>query len=732
MRLIKGRVLFVIFVILCGSLLIIQQSAGILTDTYYSDTGAVPVSLSGEVYRATWNSRDDFILSSDEYDVLLRGKYLSAEIINKIRSAEFIQVDAFFEVPEKSGNPGEFDMQEYLSAKNIDYIAFPEDNDILFLEETDYPDKFHSVYFYGAEIREYIENSLIKHSDEHTAAIGLSIMTGDSRIMESDTKSLFQKAGLSHLMAVSGTHVAFMSEPIKKLISRIKSRRFGIKVKNLLCVPFILFLLTIAGFTPSVTRAVVMCLCATGAVLFSCKYDPLNALGFAGIITILLNPCSVFDTGFILSYCACICIYIILPLLKNIKFIYSLKHFRRITEGLLCSISVNLGLLPLLINMFNGFSLISIVINIFASPIAGFIYSGSCLISCAELCLPSSLCGIISFPVTTAVSALEKCASFSQSGFPGYVEFSSIPLRYLIVYYAVLILCILFVYNNFSKYFKVFASVTFVSVVCLFFKLSPADVELLFFDVGQGVSVLLSTSDGYNGLIDTGTGYTDIAMLLRKQGVTKLDFIVVSHGHSDHCGGFEKLIETIECDAVFFPKNIYDDKVTELSLLTDESGIPIYFIDGTYELSIGEYVSMNLTCYSDNSNINNSSVIVSLNGEWGSVLLPGDIEAECEFSYFRDFQQSVDLLCVSHHGSDTSSTSEFLKTLSPEYAIISVGEDNRYGHPSDEVVDRVDNYTIDGHIYRTDTDGAIKFSFGTFFNIGGEDIYIWQKKKSAD
>lgn len=731
MHLIKGRILFFIFVILCGSLLILQQAADVLTDTYYANIDDIPNYAVGEVYRATWNGRDDFVLNNDKFNILIRGKYLSEEIIEKIRNSEFIKIQTAFELPEKSGNPGEFDMREYLSAKAIDLISFPEDDDIIFFDKSQAYGDFHSMYFYGAEIREYIENTLIKYSDENTASVSLSVMTGDSRIMSSDTKSLFQKAGLSHLMAVSGAHVAFISDPVKKLLNCIKNRHFDVKVKNIICVPFIIMLLVIAGFTPSVTRAVIMCLCSVIAVLCCRKYDPLNSLGLAGIITIMINPCCIFDTGFILSYCACICIYIIFPLMKNIKLFSSVRGFKGITDGVLCSVAVNIGLLPLLINLFNGFSALSILINVFASPIAKMIFTGSCLISIAEtLFLPPSFCGILSLPLTTAVSALEKCASFSDGGFPGYIEIASVPSRYMLFYYAVLILVLLFLYKVFGSFFKYISIVTMTAVCFLFCRLSPADVELLFFDVGQGISVLLS-SGGYNGIIDTGTGYTDIEMLLKKQSISKLDFIVISHGHSDHCGGFEKLIENIECDVVFFPDNTFDEKIEELSMLAEENGISVCFVDGIRNVTVGEHVSMKLICYSDNKNINNSSVIVSLYGEWGSVLLPGDIESESELKFISDFDENVDLLCVAHHGSDTSSDSEFLKTLAPEYAIISVGEDNLYNHPSSGVIDRVDNYTVDGVVYRTDLDGAVKFSFGVFLDIYGEGISIWQKKRSV-
>ena len=97
-----------------------------------------------------------------------------------------------------------------------------------------------------------------------------------------------------------------------------------------------------------------------------------------------------------------------------------------------------------------------------------------------------------------------------------------------------------------------------------------------------------------------------------------------------------------------------------------------------------------------------------------------------------EFNRKIDLLCVSHHGSDTSSCDEFLETLCPKYAIISVGKDNMYGHPSPAVVDRVDDFTISGDVYRTDECGAVKFCFGVFFDFDGDDIYVWQKKRTTE
>jgi len=732
MRFFNGRILFAIFIILCGSLLIMQQTAQLLTEAYYSRTYDFKSPVIGEVYKASWNRENDFVLHCKKYDVLIRGNNFSEEFSDKIRCAEYIELKTIPSVPEECSNFGAFDMREYLASKNIDLISYPKESDIVFVSPADYADLFHSMQFYGSKIRSHIEKALLENCDRDTASVCMSVMTGDGRLLESETKTSFQKAGLSHLMAVSGTHVAFALDPVKRLTRLVRNRRFGIKFKNTILIPFLFFIAFVAGFTPSIVRASVMCACMIFAVVFHRRYDPLNALGLAGLISIAVNPCCVFDAGFILSYCACLCIHIILPSLKNIKTVSKLSRYKT-TESILCSIAVNLGLLPIIINLFNGFSFISIAVNIAAAPLAEMIYSGSFIITAAEsIFLPPELCGVLSFPITAVVNFLEKCAGFSSNGVLGYREYPSIPTVYLVAYYSILIFAIIYLNKRLKKDFIKGLTLTGVSAVILIFVTIPPKAEFLFFDVGQGVSVLFSTRDGYKGLIDTGDGLTDLSYLLKRQGVSKLDFVVISHGHSDHCGGFFNVIENVECDVVFLSGNSFDEKASELAEIAEDKNIEVVFVEENVEISVGKYTDMMLACYGENSNINNSSLIASFRGKWGSAVLPGDIEAKSESCYSEDFSEPVDLLCVSHHGSGTSSTDEFLKTLSPKYAIISVGKDNMYGHPSSAVVDRIDNFTVSGDVYRTDRCGAVKFCFGVLLDFDGDDIYIWQKKRPAE
>ncbi|MBE7065366.1 MAG: DNA internalization-related competence protein ComEC/Rec2 [Ruminococcaceae bacterium] len=732
MRFIRGRILFIVFIILCGGLLIAQQTAQLLTEKYFDDKNDFSGGITGEIYRVAWNGKNDFILHNDDLKILIRGMYLSDDTLTLLKDAEYITLKSIPAIPDVASNPGEFDMQKYLASKNVKYVAYPLESDIVYPGDVSSSEIHHSFYYYGYRIRNFIEDTLLQNTDEDTAAVCMSVMTGDRGLMDTETKSLFQRAGLSHLMAVSGAHVAFITNPIRRLTALIRGRRFGIKIKNLILIPFVLILAFISGFSPSVLRALVMSVCAVFAVVFCRKYDALNALGFAGIISVLINPCVVFDTGFILSYGACLCIYIVLPALKISKLVKCLPK-GKLVDSLICCIAVNLGLLPLLINYFNGFSVISILLNTVAEPFAEFISTGSFLLSGANaLLFPKEMCNLVSYPITAAVSLLEHCAELSGIGAFGYREYPNIHPMYLVIYYALLITVIVYLNNVRTKHFGKICALTGTISVIVFFVFLPAKAEFLFFDVGQGVSVLFSSRDGFKGLIDTGENFNDIAYLLKKQGVSKLDFMIISHGHSDHCGAFEQIIDSVECDVVFLPRNDSDVKVRIIADICRDKGVTTVFADNATTVKVGKYTSLNLSSFSDSSDINNSSVISSFSGKWGRVILPGDIESASERKYISEFPKSTDLLCVSHHGSKTSSNDEFLKTLSPKYAIISVGEGNPYGHPDVSVLDRLDDYILPEGIYRTDKCGAVKFGFGTFIDFDGDDLFIWQKKKLTD
>lgn len=236
-----------------------------------------------------------------------------------------------------------------------------------------------------------------------------------------------------------------------------------------------------------------------------------------------------------------------------------------------------------------------------------------------------------------------------------------------------------------------------------------------FINVGQGDSELIIADDGTTMLIDAGEAeYGDtVVAYLSELGITKLDYVVGTHPHSDHIGGLRKVIASdIEIGEVIMPElpdeyvpttNAYEKLLDAI----DEKGCPLYaaesttleFGSGTLTITVPDY---------DSSNLNNYSVVIRFDCDGSSFLFTGDIEKAIETQLVENgVNVDVDVLKVAHHGSSTSSSYTFLDAVTPEYCVIECG-DNSYNHPNSDVVTRLELYTE--NIYRTDVDGTVVFT----------------------
>ncbi|MFH1662156.1 MAG: ComEC/Rec2 family competence protein [Candidatus Falkowbacteria bacterium] len=246
---------------------------------------------------------------------------------------------------------------------------------------------------------------------------------------------------------------------------------------------------------------------------------------------------------------------------------------------------------------------------------------------------------------------------------------------------------------------------------------TPNNLEVDFLDVGQGDAILIKSPYGQNILIDGGPDDKIISELSNNLAFwdKRIDLMILTHPHDDHVAGLIDVIKRYRVEKILYTGVVHNSPnyLAWLELVRDRK-IPIIIIDKPQEIKLGDDCKMQIIYPHESllgkkvSNLNNSSIVTKLIYGDNIFLFTGDSESEVEKELLENnIDLSVDVLKAGHHGSDTSSSEEFLKAVDPEFVIMQVGDDNNFGHPSRRVIKRLER--MDAKIFRNDLDGNIKF-----------------------
>ncbi len=516
-----------------------------------------------------------------------------------------------------------------------------------------------------------IKNNVYRRIDQLKSGNYIkAFILGDKQDLDDNMQNIYRENGITHLLAISGMHVTLLASILLFFLKRFK-------YSHLIISLFLVFYAFLTNFTPSVLRAVFLFILN--------KYNKKKTIVLIACVMLLYNPYYIYNVGFLFSFV--ISFYLIyFGKLSNRFKNYFIKLLVTSTICFIASI-------PIMINNFYYINLTSPLINVIFVPFVTFIIFPLCLLVLIIPCFDNLL--------LFCLHIMEQLSLFFNH-FNVDIIMSKINVFFFLFYY--LLITIIFLK---PKYFYILVVVVLVHTnIRLFNK----NICLTMIDVGQGDSVLLEIKDK-SILIDTGGSYfsnysiakNKLVPYFKSLGIKKLDYLILTHGDYDHMGEAISLINSFKVDKVIFNNGEYNDLELDLIKVLEEKNIDYYQNIEELNIANNKLYFLNNKLY-DNENDNSNVVYTVLNNI--KLLLMGDAGIEVEDNILNKYNlNDIDILKVGHHGSKTSSNEQFINSINPKYSMISVGKNNRYGHPNKEVLYNLDD-TI---IYRTDYDGSVMF-----------------------
>ncbi len=523
-----------------------------------------------------------------------------------------------------------------------------------------------------------IKNLVINRCKNNTYL--MLFICGDKTGMDTSIYNNFKKCGIAHLLAISGMHVSIFILILNKLLFFLNKN-----LKNIIMILFLIFYSYLVNFTPSILRVVISFIIGVILSYSSIRISPVKKLLLTAFIIILIDPFNVYSTSFQYSFSA------------SLGVISTQNHQKKnyLLNIIIISFYTLLFTLPITVNLNYECNLILFISNLLFIPyVSLFLY---------PLGLLTFIFPFLSNIFSFFTSLMEKGIAMINKIDIFIINIPKMPI-YIIVLFYILLLSFLF-YNKKQLLYMLISLVILVKVGAFL----DFNDYVIFFDVGQGdCAAIISKFHKDVVLIDTGglRNYTvsdNVILYFKSIGITKIDTLLLTHGDYDHMGDAENVINNMKVKKVILNKGNNNDLENSLIDLLNKKHIEYSHDASTIEIENASVYSLNNGVYKDE---NNSSNVLLIQMDNKNLLFMGDAEKEAEENILANYDlPKIDILKVGHHGSNTSSSKDFINKIEPGYAIISVGRNNRYHHPNKEVLD-----TLRGSvIYRTDQDGSVIF-----------------------
>lgn len=571
-----------------------------------------------------------------------------------IKPGDKLTVKGNIESPRKATIPNTFDYSNYLKSQGIKYT--------IFAREVEYKKSSFSLFMIPYYLEKYIDKSM-----PLTSSYIKTFILAEKEDISIDVRQEINKTGISHLFAVSGLHIGILVLSIQYLLSKLNMKKNN--YENII-IALLLVYLIITSFSPSVSRASIMYILLVMNKRYKLEFSSLDILSIILISLLFIRPYYYYDAGFLLSFLVTFSILISSSILKKESKIHQLF--------LISSIAF-LVTIPVILQLNYQINLLSLLFNIVF------------LLYVSYLILPLSYIAFF-LPFFDRINyvfihifefALSYVSKINFLVFKFYF-----PNKISIIIYYFLVFIFMISLENKSNYRKRFLYIIILLIIVYISpNLNPVK-SVSFIDIYGDSTLITDSYNKCNILIDTGEydEYNSVIHYLKAKNIKRLDYLIISHFHSDHYGEASDIIQDFIVNTVISKDNVanYEDKLLYCG------SISIYIYPFTYK----------------EENENNNSIIMSLFINDKHYLFTGDIELSREVSFKKKYDFEIDYLKVPHHGSITSSNEEFIESLNPKEAFIIVSIKNLHGHPHDQVIKRYKEMGIP--VYRTDLNGTIE------------------------
>lgn len=541
-------------------------------------------------------------------------------------------------------------------------------------------------------------------------------LTGDKSLLPESDYVAMQETGLAHIFAVSGLHCAFLVTLLSLLIPPTHRRTLCAVASAVL-----VFYMLLTGLSPSVARACVMQLFLLSAPLFRRGSDPLTSLAAALTVILLVNPYAVGSVSLQLSFAATLGMVLLSGrLYKSFTGWYRGRDraVRAALSFLAANLAATLGALvftaPLTAYYFNILSLVAPLAGLLAVPAAGYAFM-SAFVSALLGLVWTPLGHLAGYVPLLLVKYILWVAHLLLAVPYHAVYFTNVYLRVWLLYvYAAFLGCAV-TPDGKRKYALASALTVLTLAACLWLNSrwqQYGAFRAAVLDVGQGESVALC-SGSEAALVDCGSSnsYVDAGSVaadaLQSAGIRRLSAVIVTHYHADHTNGLTEVLTRLSVDTLYLP-DIEDEYGVRdrLVSLAAHQGADVVFVTEPTRIALGEAV---LTVYPPlltTGDLNEQGLTALATAGDFDLLITGDMAGQTEQLLAQTYPlPDVEVLVVSHHGSRYSSDESFLRAITPDNAVISVG-DNRYGHPAEETLRRLQ--AVGATVWRTDQQGSIR------------------------